>query len=203
MSFGDRDLGDSAWGTVYVVTRWYRAPELCLGTTSYGPGIDSWAMACIIFEMIKRKAAFPGSTMLRQIQMQVEGVGVLASDVEFARRMSEQGAEYLKGAMGKEPTPYDKVLPHANPQAIDLMTKMLVFNPRRRLSARDALDHPYLADLVAANPEEMQRLAKLRRLRLDENDERLHVSLSAADLQAEFIEIFRREAEALRASQSL
>lgn len=55
--------------TQYVVTRWYRAPEVILGYTEYSQAIDLWSMGCILAEMFGRKPIFSGTNTIAQIQL--------------------------------------------------------------------------------------------------------------------------------------
>merc|ERR1711935_523069 len=54
--------------TDYVATRWYRAPEILLGSTAYHFGVDMWSVGCILAEMLSGKPCFPGSSTLDQLQ---------------------------------------------------------------------------------------------------------------------------------------
>lgn len=55
--------------TEYVVTRWYRAPELLLNCSEYTAAIDMWSVGCIMMEIIKREPLFPGKDYLQQLQL--------------------------------------------------------------------------------------------------------------------------------------
>lgn len=61
--------------TEYVATRWYRAPEILLGSTKYSKAVDMWSVGCIIGELITGKAIFPGSSTLNQIERILELTG--------------------------------------------------------------------------------------------------------------------------------
>lgn len=54
--------------TEYVATRWYRAPEILLGSTQYSKAVDMWSVGCILGELILGKAMFPGNSTLNQIE---------------------------------------------------------------------------------------------------------------------------------------
>ena len=53
--------------TEYVVTRWYRAPEILLGSQQYTAAVDMWSVGCIFAEMLSRKPLFPGDNSLDQV----------------------------------------------------------------------------------------------------------------------------------------
>merc|ERR1719502_22880 len=61
--------------TEYVVTRWYRAPEVLLARSQYGPAIDVWSVGCILFEMWTRQALFPGKNSYDQLQRVMDVIG--------------------------------------------------------------------------------------------------------------------------------
>lgn len=61
--------------TEYVATRWYRAPEILLGSTRYSKAVDMWSVGCILGEMINGKAIFPGTSTLNQIERVIEVIG--------------------------------------------------------------------------------------------------------------------------------
>ena len=61
--------------TDYVATRWYRAPEILLGSTSYTYGVDIWAVGCILGELLNGKPIFPGSSTMNQLDRILEVTG--------------------------------------------------------------------------------------------------------------------------------
>ena len=61
--------------TEYVATRWYRAPEILLGSTRYTKAVDMWSVGCILGEMINGKAIFPGTSTLNQIERILDIIG--------------------------------------------------------------------------------------------------------------------------------
>ena len=61
--------------TEYVATRWYRAPELLVGDTKYGPAVDVWAVGCVLGEMINGEPLWPGKTDLDMIHLITKTLG--------------------------------------------------------------------------------------------------------------------------------
>ena len=62
--------------TEYVATRWYRAPEILLGSHKYSKAVDVWSVGCILGELINRKAIFPGTSTANQIEKVFELLGI-------------------------------------------------------------------------------------------------------------------------------
>eukprot|EP00994_Dinema_validum_P005808 NODE_401_length_1739_cov_385.283432_g295_i0.p1 GENE.NODE_401_length_1739_cov_385.283432_g295_i0~~NODE_401_length_1739_cov_385.283432_g295_i0.p1 ORF type:complete len:487 (-),score=131.14 NODE_401_length_1739_cov_385.283432_g295_i0:277-1683(-) len=136
--------------TNYVVTRWYRAPELLLDNTRYTSAIDIWASGCIFAEMLRGSAMFPGESSLDQMHRVADAVGVPPDD-DLWWIQSAKAREYLKSRGGKENSAPNKDLksrlpPDTKPMALDFIKHMLAFNPYKRWSADWLLDHPHLAD---------------------------------------------------------
>lgn len=132
--------------TEYVVTRWYRAPELLLGS-AYGDGVDLWAAGCIFAEMLGRKPLFPGETYVHQLQliMNVLGVPEEHSFKENPLANKLKGRQLLSRTQAVAGIDTSTMFPNANPEGLDLLWKMLVFDVEKRITVQEALRHPYLA----------------------------------------------------------
>ena len=138
--------------TSYVVTRWYRAPELLLNSEEYAASIDVWSVGCILAEIIDRKPIFPGKDFIHQMRLIIETLGS-PSDEDVAYISSPYARKYVASLPHKPKIDFSTLYPSANPLAVDLLERMLVFNPQRRISVDDALAHPYLASLHDAAAE--------------------------------------------------
>ncbi|KAF3794803.1 Mitogen-activated protein kinase 3 [Nymphaea thermarum] len=137
--------GKGEFMTEYVVTRWYRAPEL-LCCDNYGPSIDVWSVGCIFAELLGRKPIFPGKECLDQLKLIINVLGSM-EECNFDFIDNPRARKYLKSLPFSPGTPLARLYPHANPLAIDLLQRMLVFDPSKRISVADALQHPYMAPL--------------------------------------------------------
>jgi serine/threonine protein kinase len=137
---------DDVGMTEYVVTRWYRAPELLLGS-AYGEGVDLWAAGCIFAEMLGRKPLFPGETYVHQLQliMNVLGVPEEHSFKENPLANKLKGRQLLSRTQAVAGIDTSTMFPNANPEGLDLLWKMLVFDVEKRITVQEALRHPYLA----------------------------------------------------------
>ncbi|CEG36844.1 cmgc mapk protein kinase [Plasmopara halstedii] len=128
--------------TEYVVTRWYRAPELLL-SSKYDKQMDVWAIGCILAEMLGRRPLFPGHDYLHQLKIIMEVVGSPSEDsLDFIT--NPKAKRFILRQPKKPKVPLSSVYPRATPQCLDLLEKMLVFDPRKRITIQEALAHPYL-----------------------------------------------------------
>ncbi|CAM8904107.1 hypothetical protein QQ045_011092 [Rhodiola kirilowii] len=154
--------------TEYVVTRWYRAPELLLCCDNYGTSIDVWSVGCIFAEILGRKPIFPGTECLNQLKLIINVLGSQQdSDLEFID--NPKARKYIKTLPYTRGVHFSRLYPQADPLAIDLLQKMLVFDPSKRISVTEALQHPYLAGLYDPNQNPPAQVPI--NLELDENME--------------------------------
>ncbi|KAK8624390.1 hypothetical protein V6N13_065735 [Hibiscus sabdariffa] len=136
--------------TEYVVTRWYRAPELLLCCDNYGTSIDVWSVGCIFAELLGRKPIFPGTECLNQLKLIINMLGSQKEeDLEFID--NPKARNYIKSLPYSRGIPFSRLYPNAHPLAIDLLQKMLVFDPSKRIGVTEALQHPYMAPLYDPN----------------------------------------------------
>ncbi|XP_054620403.1 mitogen-activated protein kinase 15 isoform X2 [Dunckerocampus dactyliophorus] len=138
------DSGNPAL-TEYVATRWYRAPEILLGSTRYTKGVDMWSLGCILGEMLLGKALFPGTSTINQIEKIMSAIPHPSPD-DFLSVKSEIGSSFIQKMLLKPQVPLEELLQSSvPPDALDLLKGLLVFNPDKRLTAEKALQHPYVA----------------------------------------------------------
>ena len=132
--------------TEYVVTRYYRAPEIMLSSHHYSKKIDVWSVGCSFAELLTKKFLFPGENYIAQIKLIIEALGSPSEeDLNF---ISNDSAKKYVRDLGKiKKKPIDKIVNYPYPLALDLLDKMLVFNPEKRISIEEALNHPYLKNI--------------------------------------------------------
>jgi mitogen-activated protein kinase 1/3 len=148
----DLEANGSQQLTEYVVTRWYRAPELLVENERYDEKIDIWSVGCILAEFLGRKAIFPGRDYLQQLRLIIETLGTpTTSDLEVIQ--NPQAKEYIMKLPKRAPVNFQSLYPNASVQAVDLLSKMLAFDPAKRITAAQALEHEYLLALHNVNDE--------------------------------------------------
>lgn len=131
--------------TEYVVTRWYRAPELLLSNDEYSSAIDMWSAGCIIAELYHGKPLFPGMDVKNQLEEICQRLGKPSSE-EIASIPNRRARDFME-----KMTPFQKIdmrrlMNGAKDPAIDLVERLLKFDPKKRLTAADALEHSFVAD---------------------------------------------------------
>ncbi|KAJ8335111.1 hypothetical protein SKAU_G00407500 [Synaphobranchus kaupii] len=130
--------------TEYVATRWYRAPEILLGSPRYTKGVDIWSVGCILGEMLLGKALFPGTSTINQVERILSTVP-RPSPEDVHSIHSEYGASVIQRMLLRPQLSLEEMLPASvAPDALNLLQQLLVFNPDKRLSAEQALLHPYI-----------------------------------------------------------
>ncbi|KAI0792136.1 kinase-like domain-containing protein [Abortiporus biennis] len=130
--------------TEYVATRWYRAPEIMLAYRSYNTAIDIWSVGCILAELLLGRPLFKGKDYVDQLNKILEVLGTPEDNVIKAIG-SDKAQAYVRSLPIKRAIPFEKLLPAADIQAVDLLKQLVTFDPSARLVAPDALAHPWLS----------------------------------------------------------
>lgn len=130
--------------TEYVATRWYRAPEVMLTAAKYTKAIDIWSCGCILAELFLKRPLFPGKDYRHQLILIFELLGTPEGD-DLASIQSRRARDYIMTLPRYQKIPLNKILPDLDSLGIDLLEKMLLFNPKKRITAKEALEHPYLS----------------------------------------------------------
>jgi serine/threonine protein kinase len=137
---------DPTMSTNYVQTRWYRAPELLLNYKSVSPAIDIWSLGCIMAELMGVGVLFKGSSPINQLEKILQVMGTQeAGNIKG----SPQSLEFINKLPVFKAKPLESLFPDwENPEAVEFLKELLQFNPEKRITAIDALRHPYLRDMV-------------------------------------------------------
>ena len=117
-----------------VVTLYYRAPDILLGSKSYSTAIDIWSIGCIFAEMVNRKTLFPGLNEEDQLLKIFKGLGTPDPDTNWPK-MRELPL-YRADFPIYQGEPLSKLVPTLDEQGLDLLDKMLKCNPAERISAK-------------------------------------------------------------------
>uniref|UniRef100_A0AC35TI15 Protein kinase domain-containing protein n=1 Tax=Rhabditophanes sp. KR3021 TaxID=114890 RepID=A0AC35TI15_9BILA len=146
--FGLARFYDRAQSRLYtnrVITLWYRPPELLLGSENYDEKIDCWSLGCILPEMFIRKPVFAGNTELVQLEAisKVCGTPCEANWPDVIKLSLYKNFKYKKhySRIVKE---HFKDIPAG---ALDLLDAMLTLDPKKRLSADEVCNHPWLINI--------------------------------------------------------
>ncbi|XP_004070274.1 mitogen-activated protein kinase 13 [Oryzias latipes] len=132
--------------TGYVVTRWYRAPEVILNWMHYTQTVDIWSVGCIMGEMINGKTLFKGKDYMDQLTQILKVTGVPGP--EFVQKLdSPEAKTYVKNLPRYPRKAFSSLFPKASELAIDLLEKMLVLDGDERPTAEIALEHQYFDSL--------------------------------------------------------
>lgn len=125
-----------------VVTLWYRAPEILLGSRFYSTAVDIWSVGCIFAEMVTCKALFPGDSEIDQLFRIFRTLGT-PSEATWP------GVTQLPDYKGSFPKwarkGLEDVVPNLEPEGKDLLQQLLQYDPSQRISAKGALAHPYFS----------------------------------------------------------
>jgi len=124
-----------------VITLWYRAPEILLGSQSYSLPVDLWSTGCIFAEMVSKKALFPGDSEIDQIFRIFK---ILGTPTEAVWPGVTQLPEFKANFPSWRPQSLANHVTR-DPQIVDLLQKMLAYEPSKRISAKQALLHPYFS----------------------------------------------------------
>ncbi|XP_017118764.1 cyclin-dependent kinase 2 [Drosophila elegans] len=125
-----------------VVTLWYRAPEILLGTKFYSTGVDIWSLGCIFSEMIMRRSLFPGDSEIDQLYR-------IFRTLSTPDETKWPGVTQLPDFKAKFPKWEATNMPQSitEHEAHELIMSMLCYDPNLRISAKDALQHAYFLNV--------------------------------------------------------
>jgi glycogen synthase kinase 3 beta len=129
----------------YICSRYYRAPELVFGATIYTTAIDVWSVGCVMGEMIIGHPLFAGETGVDQL---VEIIKILGTPTKDQINLMNPNYKEMKFPQVKGSSLHKCFKTKTSLEAIDLLEKMLQYSPKDRITAAEAMCHPFFEDLV-------------------------------------------------------
>lgn len=144
--------------TEYVSTRWYRAPEIILNAPDYDSKVDIFAAGAIMAELYNGKALFEGQNQMDQLNkvfyvLGTPSTGDWEDGYKLARRLQCIFPQHKRQNLAS-------IVPNASEDAIDLMSRMLTIDPKKRINALEALQHPYFMVEVPMTVEIMPKMVE-------------------------------------------
>lgn len=173
--------------TEYVATRWYRAPEIMLTSSQYSTAIDMWSVGCILGELFICAPLFPGNDYRHQLLLIFQFLGTPSEDELNRCIKSPRAKAYISSLPQFRKLNFERAFNNhpnrmkrfggapINPQGIDLLRRLLVFDPKERLSVEEALEHPYVATYHDANDEPITEPIPPNLFDFDKNKEELDI----------------------------
>ena len=132
--------------TEYISTRWYRAPECLLTDGYYGPEMDLWGAGCVMFEITSLYPLFPGTNEVDQINRIHKVLGTPSA--ESLSKFRAKGASHISFDFpSQKGIGIPQLIPQAGADSVDLIVKLLKYDANERITAREAMRHPYFKDI--------------------------------------------------------
>ncbi|KAM4701509.1 cyclin-dependent kinase 18 [Discoglossus pictus] len=128
-----------------VVTLWYRPPDVLLGSTEYSTPIDMWGVGCILFEMATGRPMFPGSTVKEELHLIFRLLGTPIEETWPGISSNKEFKAYSFPLY--RPQPLKSHTPRLDSDGIDLLSSLLLYEDKKRISADAGLLHPYFKSL--------------------------------------------------------
>ncbi|KAI3696000.1 hypothetical protein L1987_79009 [Smallanthus sonchifolius] len=126
-----------------ILTLWYRAPEVLLGATHYSTAVDMWSVGCIFAELVTNTAMFAGDSELQQLLHIFRLLGTPNEEIWPGVSELKDWHEFPQW----KPKLISTSVPNLDQDGLDLLWRMLQYEPSKRISAKKAMEHPYFSDL--------------------------------------------------------
>lgn len=170
-----------------VLTRYYRAPEVLLNMKIYGPAIDIWSTGCVLAELMMGRPLFPGQSNANMLTLIVELLGN-PTNTDLRQIMNNSARIFMDSLPQKHKIPFDQYFKGCDNLEIDLLEKMLTWDPEKRITIEQALNHPFISQMHDAFDEPVT--LPFQNFDFDTQ------SLSLADLRRKlWIEVIKRHRE--------
>ena len=134
-----------------IITLWYRPPEVLLGIENYTTKVDSWSIGCIMAEMITGKPLFPGDCEIGQLFKIFQIMGTPNEETwPGITKLKDYSLLFPQW----KPKKLKDLFPNFDKDGLDLMEKFLQMDPDKRITIKDALNHPFLEKVRAEEGED-------------------------------------------------
>ncbi|KAK4704136.1 cell division cycle 2-like, partial [Phenoliferia sp. Uapishka_3] len=140
-TYGD-PLGDM---TQLVVTLWYRSPELLLGATEYSTAVDMWSIGCIFGELILKEPLLPGKGEIDQVSKIFKLLGRPTEEI-WPGFSKLPNAKSFNLSSAQPFSNLRQTFRYTTSHGLDLLSQLLAYDPEKRISAEQALKHPYFSE---------------------------------------------------------
>lgn len=145
-----REINSSPPYSEYVSTRWYRAPEILLASPMYGPAVDMWAMGALMAELLTQRPLFAGINQTHQMYTICSVIGNptevdWAEGIELATDINYQFPQHSGVSLSM-------LMPSASKDAISLIRSLCSWDPCKRPTALEALQHPFFQSCYYVPP---------------------------------------------------
>jgi len=127
--------------TPLIGTKWYKAPEMLMGWKDYNKSVDIWSFGCLMAELYLLEPLFPGSTDFEMINYIFGLVGFTEEDKNVLKPKLDIALR------AQNPNAFEVTFDDADEIAVDLLQKMLVVNPAKRVCIQEILEHPFLKEV--------------------------------------------------------
>jgi glycogen synthase kinase 3 beta len=161
----------------YICSRFYRPPELVIGATKYTTQVDVWSMGCVISELVLEQPIFPGKSASDQLMVIMNILGTPTNEEARVMNYRFRGVSRLPKINAK---PWKEVFKEKidDELFIDLVSKLLVYEPLKRLSPYEALCHPFFDELKNGDVQIPKHLFEFKQCEIDFDKENIEKLLS-------------------------
>ncbi|KAM3136858.1 hypothetical protein pb186bvf_011117 [Paramecium bursaria] len=151
LNLARKQLDEISIQTDYVVTRWYRAPEVLFSQSEYTASIDIWSIGCILAELLGRTILFQGRHPREQVEKIIAVLGKPKPE-DTPYQVDKVIMDYIEKMEDREAIKWIDIFPFANPLALDLLQHMLVYNPNKRFNIKQCIEHEYFKTHLENHP---------------------------------------------------
>jgi len=187
IEFREDETGEQGVLTDYVATRWYRAPEILLGSPDYTKAVDVWSVGCILGEILIVEPIFPGESTVNQLEKIIEVTGRPSAEDLIAIN-SPFAANLLESVHEVEQHSIEEMFPKVKDEVLDFVSKLLEFNPDKRITIDESLRSHYVEQFHEGNEAEEIVCEKKIVIPLDDN-KKLNVIAYRSELYANVIKV--------------